>query len=187
MEQKVQTREEAQLEAERRKRFNDLNREIVEGYREAVSGQVRMLRAFWEITKDGLWQLEYDKVEDWLGFLYDAGVKYAARSTYYHKIGLIKKFIDVVGEDFALRLAAEHDGAVKLLETSQSLVFEKHGRGQAASFSLVKADASILTEDTKQYLEDLARSSSRQGLAKVKQDTKRKEFITADWAPDYFY
>jgi len=79
MPQEILTKE----EAKRLDRFHELNREIVAGYKEAVSGQVRMLRAVWEITRDELWKLEYRKFADWLSFLYEAGVKYTARSTFY--------------------------------------------------------------------------------------------------------
>ena len=125
MPQEILTKE----EAKRLDRFHELNREIVAGYKEAVSGQVRMLRAVWEITRDELWKLEYRKFADWLSFLYEAGVKYTARSTFYDKLGFVKKYKDIVGEDNAILLAAEYDGPLRLLETSQTVSFKKGGRG----------------------------------------------------------
>src|SRR3990172_2712460 len=175
-------------DVEKLKRFRQLNNQIVAGYKKAVSGHVSVLKSFWEITTHELWKLEFDEITDWLRYLRDRGVMYAATSTFYEKIELIKKFACIVDEDEAIQLAAEHHGTLRLLESSKAFTFTQDGRGTQAVYKLADINREMVGDDPRAYVLSLTKMRRRQALARVKQDAGKADvFIEPDWIPDYFY
>jgi len=176
MTQEILTKE----EVEKRNRLDYLNNQIVAGSKKAIAGEVMMLKGFYEIKKYELWKLRFNEIKEWLEYLRDRGVIYSARSTFYEKIELMGKYSCVVDEDLVARLAAEHPGPLKMLESEKAFTFTKTGRGLQASYNLVGVNRDIVGDDPKEYLQTFTNMRKRRALAKAKRDTGKDESTFVD-------
>ena len=129
--------------------------------------------------------------EDWLNDM-DArlGLLFASRQTFYKKQTLIKMLEgikdrhgheDIVDRALAIRLAADHEGAVGQLMSGAAIV-TKTGRGFDADYDVEPTDAiPDFRDDPVKYLQELAGMSPTKSLLQVRDDTGKSSRI---WVRD---
>ena len=129
--------------------------------------------------------------EDWLNDM-DArlGLKFASRQTFYTKQTLILMLEgikdkrgneDIVDRALAIRLAADHEWAVRQLMNGAATVI-KTGRGFDADYDVEPTDAiPEFRDDPVKYLQELAGMSPTKSLLQVRDDTGKSSRI---WVRD---
>jgi hypothetical protein len=171
-----------------RDRFHELNREIVAESKKAQSAEFKVLKDMWEIIKGKFWEADGITGEEWRKELLRKGVKYANKSTFYHKLELIKKAICILSEDEAIRLVVERDGTLKDLEDRGVFKFSMNGEGLRKEAQLIDQNNKVVDNDARGYLLQLVGMKPAHAREKIKRDaSKTEDFILWPTTPSGFY